>query len=87
MSEAPDVDLGSVLGCMRKMSSTILAFDLYGTIADPSSVQTTLHEYISEDIGIGKDLRGTAAVSKAWRTQQLEYTWLLNSMREWLAVP
>jgi 2-haloacid dehalogenase len=49
-----------------------LAFDAYGTLFDVHSVATT-----SERLFPGRG----AALSQLWRSKQLEYTWLRNSMR------
>ena len=52
-----------------------LVFDLYGTLVDTGSVTAECERVFP---GRGK------AVSNIWRAKQLEYTWLLNSMREYL---
>lgn len=52
-----------------------LVFDVYGTLVDTSSVAAE-YERISPGHG--------ATISDAWRTKQLQYTWLLNSMGEYL---
>lgn len=48
-----------------------LVFDAYGTLFDVHSVQA-----LAESLFPGKG----AALSRAWRSKQLEYTWLLSLM-------
>lgn len=55
--------------------TSALVFDLYGTIVDTGSV-TAACERIFPGRG--------AELSTAWRATQLEYTWLLNSMGNYL---
>ncbi len=50
-----------------------LVFDAYGTLFDVHSIATTCERLFPG--------RG-AALSQAWRTKQLEYTWLRNSMQQ-----
>ena len=52
-----------------------LVFDLYGTLVDTGSVTAECERVFP---GRGK------AVSSTWRAKQLQYTWLLNSMGEYL---
>ncbi len=52
-----------------------MAFDLYGTLVDTASVAPACERAFQ---GRGADL------SCLWRAKQLEYTWLLNSMGEYL---
>lgn len=52
-----------------------LVFDLYGTLVDTGSVTAECERSFP---GHGK------AVSNTWRAKQLQYTWLLNSMGEYL---
>ncbi len=52
-----------------------LVFDLYGTLVDTGSVTAECERAFP---GRGK------AVSDTWRAKQLQYTWLLNSMGEYL---
>ena len=62
-------------------SPIVLAYDLFGTILDPSS----LSEYVKSAVG---DEHGKAAtVASKWRTLQIEYTWRLNSMGERFLLP
>ncbi|EJD07841.1 haloacid dehalogenase [Fomitiporia mediterranea MF3/22] len=56
------------------MAKYVLAFDIYGTLLDTSSISKALMEHLQLD----KD--NTAQVSALWRRYQLEYTWRLNSM-------
>ncbi|KZT39892.1 hypothetical protein SISSUDRAFT_573214 [Sistotremastrum suecicum HHB10207 ss-3] len=58
------------------MSSTkiVLAFDVYGTLFDTSSVINTVRKFVQDD-------QTANSVVSSWRTFQLEYTWrLVNSM-------
>jgi 2-haloacid dehalogenase len=50
----------------------VLAFDLYGTLVDPTAIATDLGRILGEDGG-----RETAAL---WRTKQLEYSFRLTAM-------
>ncbi len=52
-----------------------LVFDLYGTLVDTGSVTAECERMFP---GHGE------SVNNIWRAKQLEYTWLLNSMREYL---
>ena len=52
-----------------------LVFDLYGTLVATGSVTAECERVFP---GHGE------AVSNIWRAKQLEYTWLLNSMRKYL---
>jgi 2-haloacid dehalogenase len=56
---------------MAKRSIKALAFDAYGTLFDVQSVISVVNQKFP---GQG------AAVSAAWRTRQLEYTWLRSLM-------
>lgn len=51
-----------------------LAFDVYGTLLDTSSVSTALAKYLSISDDKAKALAGL------WRHLQLTYTFRLNSM-------
>ncbi|KAF8528376.1 haloacid dehalogenase, type II [Hysterangium stoloniferum] len=58
------------------MSSTIcVAFDLYGTLLDTSSVTKEISKHIPESFSLS-----ASAVSTEWRKYQLEYTWRLVAM-------
>ncbi len=52
-----------------------LVFDVYGTLVDTSSIAAEC-EHVFPGSG--------ANISDAWRAKQLQYTWLLNSMGEYL---
>ena len=52
-----------------------LVFDVYGTLVDTRSIAAECERIFP---GHG------ATISDAWRTKQLQYTWLLNSMGEYL---
>lgn len=56
---------------MTQAKIAALVFDAYGTIFDVHSVVASCEELFP---GHGR------ALSQAWRTKQLEYTWLRNSM-------
>ncbi|KAF8590664.1 haloacid dehalogenase, type II [Ramaria rubella] len=55
------------------MSSQSVAFDLYGTLLDTSSVSKSLSAHLPQHIDADD-------VSREWRKYQLEYTWRLTSM-------
>ena len=57
------------------MSKIVLAFDLYGTLLDTSSVSKKLQECL----GLQDEI-AAKTVAQAWRKYQLEYTWRGNSM-------
>ncbi|KAL8958125.1 MAG: hypothetical protein Q9193_004759 [Seirophora villosa] len=61
---------------MKSDGSTILAFDLYGTLLSTESIAKELTKHF----GGGK----AATVAATWRKYQLEYTWRLNSMNQYL---
>ncbi|GJE98260.1 haloacid dehalogenase-like protein [Phanerochaete sordida] len=52
----------------------VLAFDIYGTILDTSSIAAALQPLLAVDAATA------AQLSQLWRRYQLEYTWRLNSM-------
>ncbi|TDL22506.1 haloacid dehalogenase, type II [Rickenella mellea] len=54
--------------------STILAFDIYGTLLDTSRMSEALIDHA------GLDAPKATEISALWRRYQLEYTWRLNSM-------
>jgi 2-haloacid dehalogenase len=54
--------------------TTIVAFDLYGTLLSTESIAKQLEKYV----GHAK----AQSISALWRRYQLEYTWRLNSMGE-----
>jgi 2-haloacid dehalogenase len=49
----------------------VFVFDVYGTLFDVHSVVCTCNRYFPDQ---------GAALSKAWRAKQLEYTWLRSLM-------
>lgn len=49
-----------------------IAFDVYGTLLNPSSVEPKLQSLLGSSAG--------TEVAAQWRVSQLEMTWLLNSM-------
>ena len=55
-----------------KMTETLIAFDLYGTLLSTASVAKALAEHFGED--------KANSIAQLWRRYQLEYTWRLNSM-------
>lgn len=55
--------------------SEALAFDMYGTLVDPSSVRRRLEETVGGAAG---------AVAEQWRSKQLEYTFRLTAMGRYL---
>ncbi|KAA8899253.1 haloacid dehalogenase, type II [Sphaerosporella brunnea] len=57
------------------MAPTHLAFDLYGTLLDTSSIKTALENLLPND---QKPL--ATHIVQDWRKHQLEYTWRLTSM-------
>ncbi|KDQ52911.1 hypothetical protein JAAARDRAFT_101256, partial [Jaapia argillacea MUCL 33604] len=56
------------------MAKKVLAFDVYGTILDTSSISSSLQTWAGLDEPFAKQM------SALWRRYQLEYTWRLNSM-------
>src|SRR5215210_5769924 len=48
-----------------------LAFDMYGTLVDPSGISKVLERYLPEE---------ASYVSRVWRHKQLEYTFRLTAM-------
>ena len=57
----------------RSVESTIIAFDLYGTLLSTDSIAT---ESLAQHFGI----EIAKKIATLWRRYQLEYTWRLNSM-------
>ncbi|PGH14025.1 haloacid dehalogenase, type II [Helicocarpus griseus UAMH5409] len=55
--------------------STVLAFDLYGTLLSTESIAHQLAEHFGTDNG--------KSIAALWRRYQLEYTWRLNSMGQY----
>lgn len=54
---------------------TVLAFDLYGTLLDTSSIAEILSKHFGPE--------SAKSIATTWRTLQLEYTWRLNSMEHY----
>ncbi|KAH9930807.1 haloacid dehalogenase [Amylocystis lapponica] len=52
----------------------VLAFDIYGTLLDTSSIHAAIQTHTGLPVETAKEL------SLLWRRYQLEYTWRLNSM-------
>lgn len=63
----------------EKMTQTVIAFDLYGTLLSTESIATELAKLYGED-------KAKALAARA-RTLQLEYTWRCNSMSESTYLP
>ncbi|KAL8926518.1 MAG: hypothetical protein Q9208_002845 [Pyrenodesmia sp. 3 TL-2023] len=61
---------------MASNGNTIIAFDLYGTLLSTESIAKELAKHFGEE--------KAAAVAATWRKYQLEYTWRLNSMNQYL---
>jgi 2-haloacid dehalogenase len=59
---------------MSTTSKQVLAFDIYGTLLDTSSISVAIAKHMK--ISPEKALE----LSLAWRSVQLQYTWRLNSM-------
>ncbi|OJD14995.1 haloacid dehalogenase, type II [Emergomyces pasteurianus Ep9510] len=60
---------------MAASKGTVLAFDLYGTLLSTESIAEKLAEYFAPEQG--------SSIAALWRRYQLEYTWRLNSMRQY----
>ncbi|KAL8868138.1 MAG: hypothetical protein Q9174_005190 [Haloplaca sp. 1 TL-2023] len=61
---------------MATDGETIIAFDLYGTLLSTESIAKEL----AKQFGQGK----AAFLAATWRKYQLEYTWRLNSMNQYI---
>lgn len=57
---------------MASNESTVIAFDLYGTLLSTDSIAHELGRQFGQE--------KAAAIAATWRKHQLEYTWRLNSM-------
>ena len=56
------------------MRNQVLAFDIYGTLLDTSSVSRSITECL------GVDKAKAEEVSKVWRLHQLEYVvWIIST--------
>ncbi|GAM86410.1 hypothetical protein ANO11243_044240 [Dothideomycetidae sp. 11243] len=53
----------------------VVAFDLYGTLLSTASIAKQLAEHFGEE--------KATTIATAWRKYQLEYTWRLNSMKQY----
>jgi 2-haloacid dehalogenase len=58
---------------MRKPSIKALVFDVYGTLLNPVSIETTARDIITEGLSF----------VMLWRSKQLEYSWLLSLMGQY----
>ncbi|KAK5102024.1 hypothetical protein LTS08_004484 [Lithohypha guttulata] len=56
-------------------NKTILAFDLYGTLLSTHSIATTLAKHYGQDMA--------ESIATLWRRYQIEYTFRLNSMKQY----
>lgn len=56
----------------------IIAFDLYGTLLDTSSISTDLRNALAPETHLSQDQADQ--ITAKWRQYQLEYTWRLTSM-------
>ncbi|KAJ4397234.1 hypothetical protein N0V93_001458 [Gnomoniopsis smithogilvyi] len=56
----------------------IIAFDLYGTLLDTSSISTDLLNALTPEISLSQEQADQ--ITAKWRQYQLEYTWRLTSM-------
>ena len=65
----------------QRPSKKILAFDLYGTLLDTSSIVSVIESVLPD---YNKHL--AESITTDWRRSQLEYTWRLNSMG-WYSSP
>ncbi|KAF2459513.1 HAD-like domain-containing protein [Lineolata rhizophorae] len=55
----------------------VLAFDVYGTLLSTASIAQKLGEFLGDDAK-------AKHIAAEWRKYQLEYTWRLNSMNQYL---
>lgn len=56
----------------------VIAFDLYGTLLDTSSISTDLFNALTPETSISQE--DADQITAKWRQYQLEYTWRLSSM-------
>ncbi|KAL8833258.1 MAG: hypothetical protein Q9170_004390 [Blastenia crenularia] len=61
---------------MAANKNAIVAFDLYGTLLSTESIAKELAKHFGEE--------KAAVVAATWRKYQLEYTWRLNSMNQYI---
>jgi len=57
------------------MGKILVAFDLYGTLLSTESIAKALAAHFGQD--------KAASIAAVWRKYQLEYTWRLNSMKQY----
>ncbi|KIY02632.1 uncharacterized protein Z520_01097 [Fonsecaea multimorphosa CBS 102226] len=57
------------------MSNIVVAFDLYGTLLSTESIAKELASHFGQE--------KAASIAAVWRKYQLEYTWRLNSMKQY----
>lgn len=74
VADKHQASLGNETDKSQPAMTTIIAFDLYGTILSTDSIAAELTEIA------GHDRAGELA--SLWRRYQLEYTWRINSMGE-----
>ncbi|KAE8410435.1 HAD-like protein [Aspergillus pseudocaelatus] len=59
--------------------TTVVAFDIYGTLLSPGSIAGDLEQYVEYD------RERAQSIATLWRRYQLEYTWRLNSMGRYIS--
>ncbi|EXJ67011.1 haloacid dehalogenase, type II [Cladophialophora psammophila CBS 110553] len=57
------------------MGKIVVAFDLYGTLLSTESIAKELASHFGQE--------KAASIAAVWRKYQLEYTWRLNSMKQY----
>lgn len=62
----------------RPQQKLLIAFDLYGTLLDTSSISTDLINTLAPEVPLSQEQADHIAAK--WRQYQLEYTWRLTSM-------
>lgn len=62
----------------KSQQKLIIAFDLYGTLLDTSSISTDLLNALTPEISLSQEQADQ--ITAKWRQYQLEYTWRLTSM-------
>ncbi|KAI0449921.1 haloacid dehalogenase [Xylaria acuta] len=60
---------------MASLEKVVIAFDLYGTLLSTESIADELAKIYGED--------KAQSLATVWRRYQLEYTWRINSMRQY----
>ncbi|KAL8982986.1 MAG: hypothetical protein Q9205_002642 [Flavoplaca limonia] len=61
---------------MASSEKIVVAFDLYGTLLSTESIAQELAKQFGQE--------KSASIAATWRKYQLEYTWRLNSMEQYL---